>query len=259
MASFLGTANHSAFAHHGPAASPLHLPSSLRPTPLAPGQGLFAICLVCPAPSPCGDSAPLGLNAAPALSASSEVQHLTQASWREEQCLWASPVDLPKVFVARCVRTSIWGICFPLSSSEDVCEPPRVSSECRAAGSPSGCTARPSQGMHSAGSSPGLGDALPLWDAAAPKLCTPVTRIVLVHAWLQAQGLAGRDAAQMPAVATAVLWTSFFPGHAWSFRWATFFWHFRGSSVCVTQGLMAINCAAKAIFWFQFNFAFTCG
>lgn len=90
-------------------------------------------------------------------------------------------------------------------------------------------------------------------------LCTSVTVLILVHAWVKAQGLADGAAAQTPAVTTAVLWTSFSPDHAWSFRWDTFSWHYRGSPVHVTQGLKAINCAAKAIFWFQFNFAFACG
>lgn len=82
---------------------------------------------------------------------------------------------------------------------------------------------------------------------------------VLVHAWVWVQGLAGGDAAQTPAMATAVLRASFSPGHAWGFGWATFSWHCKGRPVHVIQGLMAINCAAKAIFWFQFNFAFACG
>lgn len=89
--------------------------------------------------------------------------------------------------------------------------------------------------------------------------CTAVTVLVLLHAWVQAQGLADGGAAQTPAVTTAVLCTSFSPDHAWGLRWATFSWRYRGSPVHVTQGLKAINCAAKAIFWFQFNFAFACG
>lgn len=83
--------------------------------------------------------------------------------------------------------------------------------------------------------------------------------LVLVRTWVWVRGLAGGDGAQTPAVATAVLWTSLSPGHAWGFRRATFSWHCKGRPVHVTQGLMAINCAAKAIFWFQFNFAFACG
>lgn len=176
MAPSLGTANHSALADHGPAHHLSIFPPHLDLLPLLCGHGHSNICLVHPAQVPCGDSAPLGSNEAMLLSASSEVQHLTWAGWREEQGLWASPVDPPKVFVARCVRTSIWGVCFPPSSSQEVCGSPRGSSGCRAAGSPSRRTARPSEGMHGAGSPPGLGDAAPLWDAADAKPCTSATR-----------------------------------------------------------------------------------
>jgi len=60
-------------------------------------------------------------------------------------------------------------------------------------------------------------------------------------------------------MAMAVLCTSFPPGCAWGFKLAMLPWHCQGRPVHVIQGLMALNHAAKAIFWFQFKFAFACG
>lgn len=60
-------------------------------------------------------------------------------------------------------------------------------------------------------------------------------------------------------MAIALLWTISPPGCGSGLGLATFSWHYQVRSVCVTQGLMAVNHAAKAIFWFQFNFTFACG
>lgn len=155
----LGTGQCSALTCHSPAALQLHLLSSPWPSPLA----LWPLgSLPCPfSPCSCGNSAPPRSNVAPHPSASSELQHLAQAGWRQEQKLWASP----KMLVARCAGISVWGRCFPHSSSKEASE-----------GLQGVQGSKEPFWVHqeaSPGCSPGLGGASPLLDAADLQLWTP--------------------------------------------------------------------------------------
>lgn len=70
-----------------------------------------------------------------------DLQHLAQAGWREEQKLWVSPVNSPKMFVASYVGTSVWGGCFPHSSSKEASKGLQWVQGSRVPG----CTRKPSQ------------------------------------------------------------------------------------------------------------------
>lgn len=154
------------------------------------------------------------------------------------------------MFAARCVGTSTRGRCFPHSSSKEASKGLQW-----VQGSPKGAlqgAPGPSQGV------------LLAWERHLPfgVLLTPICArqqpdLLLVHSWPWTRALAAGAAPQAPAVATAVHGQT--PGQGWSFGWAISSWHCRASPAGATQGLMAINRAAKGIFWFQFNFAFACG